>query len=213
LDDAQNPGSAGADAREPDREPAGLRAQIGAVRDALRRLLAAHIDLARAEASEIGGEIKRVALLAGLAIGALIALGLLLPVGLLLFLGELLFGSIGWGVALGTMLLLDVAVVAILVAVGVPKSQIGQAFALALVLGIVVGVLLSLTRALGLGPIVALAALVTLVGWPIVAGYRVARDGIDTDALKARFYPSQTIDTTKETIEWVRARMPLGPKS
>ena len=52
-----------------------------------------------------------------------------------------------------------------------------------------------------------------LIAWPILAGYGVARRGIDTEALKARFYPTQTIETTKETIEWVRERTPLGPKS
>ena len=33
------------------------------------------------------------------------------------------------------------------------------------------------------------------------------------DSLKARFTPSQTIETTKETIEWVREQTPLGRKS
>jgi hypothetical protein len=41
----------------------------------------------------------------------------------------------------------------------------------------------------------------------------VAREGIDGDALKARFWPDETITTTKETIEWVRERTPLGPRS
>jgi hypothetical protein len=44
-------------------------------------------------------------------------------------------------------------------------------------------------------------------------GVTVAREGIDTDALKARFWPQTTIDTTKETIEWAKARSPLGPTS
>ena len=41
-------------------------------------------------------------------------------------------------------------------------------------------------------------------------GLAVSRSGIAGEALKARFYPSTTIDTTKETIEWVRSRTPLG---
>jgi len=41
----------------------------------------------------------------------------------------------------------------------------------------------------------------------------VARDGIDEEALKARFVPQATIDTTKETIEWAKAKVPFGPKS
>ena len=43
-------------------------------------------------------------------------------------------------------------------------------------------------------------------------GAGVAREGIDMDVLKARFWPRETIETTKETIEWVRKRTPLGPR-
>lgn len=212
MDDAQDPGSAGADPSSRDREPAGLRAQIGAVRDALRRLISAHIDLAKAEAAEIGAEIKRVMLLGGVALAALLALLFLLPIGLLLFLGDLIFGSIGWGVLLGSMVLVDVAVVAVLIAIGVSRSRVGQALLVALGIGIIVlaaGILLHIH----LRPWAALSTFVVLLAWPIAAGYAVARTGIDTDALKARFYPTQTIETTKETIEWVRARTPLGPRS
>jgi hypothetical protein len=41
----------------------------------------------------------------------------------------------------------------------------------------------------------------------------VFRNGFDTKQLRDRFVPDVTIETTKETIEWVRAQMPLGPKS
>ena len=42
------------------------------------------------------------------------------------------------------------------------------------------------------------------------AGADVARTGIDVEALKNRFYPVQTIDTGKETLEWLQKRMPPG---
>ncbi len=54
---------------------------------------------------------------------------------------------------------------------------------------------------------------VALITWLAMMGRAVAREGIDTDALKARFWPQQTVDTAKETIEWVREQTPLGPKS
>ena len=38
----------------------------------------------------------------------------------------------------------------------------------------------------------------------------VVRTGIDIEALKLRFYPAQTIDTSKETLEWLQKRMPPG---
>ena len=60
----------------------------------------------------------------------------------------------------------------------------------------------------------AIGVAVGLIAWLALIGLRVMRaGGIDGEALKARFYPSQTIETTKETIEWVREQTPLGRKS
>jgi len=36
------------------------------------------------------------------------------------------------------------------------------------------------------------------------------RRGVDVEDLKARFYPAQTIETSKETLEWLQTRMPPG---
>jgi len=212
LDTAQGPASPGADRPSTDAPPPGLRAQVRRLREAIRRLLAAHLDLARAEAAEIGAEIGRVALLAGIALGALFLLGLLLPIGLALFLGEWLLGSIGWGVLLGSVALVDLALVAALVGLGVPGGVLGRDLLLASLTGTVAFFLLV---AFLTGPRVgvALGLFIVLVGWPMLAGIGVARRGIDTTSLKARFYPTQTIETAKETIEWVRERTPLGRKS
>ena len=46
--------------------------------------------------------------------------------------------------------------------------------------------------------------------WIALMGIDVARTGIDVEALKDRFYPVQTIDTSKETLEWLQKRMPPG---
>ena len=266
-------------------DPPGLREQIGTVIGAGRRLLTAHIELGKAEAGEIMGEVGRVAILGGIALGLLFVAGMLLPIGLFLFLGDWLFGSIGWGALLGFFLLLDIALVAGLVALGISGGRLGRAFILAVILGIsvgvvlgldltnrgwtlaaeqilptvdpanrplalaaatlaiiggllgliggirsgggaksafgglfsgaIVGALLGVLTAVALGPRVgaAFGVLTTLIAWPALAGLDVSRAGVDTEALKARFYPSQTIETTKETIEWVRQRTPLGPKS
>ena len=212
MDNVQEPASPEPAASSAEATPVGLRGQIGAVRDAIRRLLGAHVELAKVEAGEIAGEIGRAALLGGIAFGCLLMVGLLLPIGLLLFLGDWLLGSIGWGVVLGSLALLDVAVLAVLVAVGVPRGRIGRDFLIALAIGILVaaGLMLTLTGA-RLGT--ALGIFVLLVAWPVAAGYGVARGGIDTEALRTRFYPARTIETTKETIEWVRERTPLGRKS
>lgn len=212
MDNAQGPASPGADASSSDPQPVGLRAQLAAVVAAARRLLASHVELAKAELGEIAAEIGRVALLAGIAFVALLVAAFLVPIGLLLFLGEWIFGSIGWGVLLGGTGLVAVAVLSVLVAIGMPRGDIGRAFLVALVIGavlIAVGIILHIS----LRPWAAMAIFVALVAWPATAGWWLSRRGIDMDAFKARFYPGQTIETTKETIEWVRERTPLGRKS
>lgn len=278
-------GSAAAAASASGSEPLGIRAQAGATFEAVKRLVRAHVDLAKTEMSEIVDEVKRMVGLFAVAFAMLLLVGMLFLVGGLLFLGEWLFGSIGWGVLLGTLLLLDIALSAALAALDVSAKRIGSAFVVAVIIGIVVGVVMALdlthrgwtalgdslapqfdpnTRAvllamgitaavvalLGLvsgalahasakgylgrlvvGAILgallggltvisipgtvgaALGVLVALIAWPVLAGRDVMRTGIDGDALKKKFTPEATIELTKETIEWVRARTPLVPKS
>jgi len=262
-------------------KPPGLREQVGATFGAVTRMVRAHMDLARAEADEIKGEVGRAAGLGGGAIALLILLAFLLPIGLILFTGEWIFGSIGWGVLLGSELLVAVAIMLVLVAVRVPR--LGIDLLLAFVIGLVVAVVLGLnlpnelfrrigdainlgepawrplaTGALVVGVVGALSGLVLgarsrdagsivagtvsgfilgamlgaflaitfgwrvgialgvavgLASWSALMAGRVAREGIDTEALKARFMPQATIDTTKETIEWAKSKVPFAPKS
>jgi hypothetical protein len=263
--------------------PRGLRAQIAATKDALLALARAHIDLAKAEADEIKGEVARASALAGLAIGAGIVLALFLPIGGFLFLGEWIFGSIGWGLLLGSELLIALAVTAVLVALRIPGlgrdaivalaiavvvgivagvslfnrlfTQIGESANLAvdpayrpllvgvvlvgvivaivglivgfraghtagsavgglfagLVAGIVFGAFLSIDYGPRIGAALALAAF--FVAWVALMLLRLKRQGIDAEQLKRRFWPQETIDTTKESIEWAKERLPRGPRS
>lgn len=267
----------------PGDEPPGLRSQLGATVGAGKRLLGAHVDLAKAELSDIAGSVGRMV---GLFAGAFVLLlfaGVLVFVGGVLFLGEWLFGSIGWGVLLGTLLFIDIAVVLALLALDVAARRVAASFFLAVVVGVVVGVLLALnltnrgwtalgdqvaaaydpsTRtvllAIGISALVlgvlgfiagirngigsaigmliagaiagvviggitviaipgqagaAIGVLVGLIVWPVLAGRDLARGGLDGESLKKKFMPEETINLTKETIEWVRARTPLVPKS
>jgi MFS family permease len=251
----------------------------------------AHVDLAKAELSDILDRAKRVAALLGFAFALVLLAVLVATVGTSLFMGEWLFGSIGWGVLLVTEFALVGALGAILVAVDVPAPRLQRALLLAVLSGVVVGIVAGahlpnrLWQALGeavvpgldqanrpllvglgagaaLGALIGLLAglrashggttsgmvgsalgmailggfagaavgafssisfgrrvgvalgLVTAIGaWAGLAGYEASRSGIDPEAFMRRFYPSQTIETTKETIEWVRERTPLGPKS
>ena len=132
-------------AASPAPEAPGLFEQFGATRESLKRLVGAHIDLAKAELADITDAIKRVAILVGLAIGAVIFGLLLVAIGTPLFLGELLFGSIGWGVLLGLLLLLAIAVAAGILALDAGRGRgVAWPFLAAAVIGIVVGVVLGL---------------------------------------------------------------------
>jgi uncharacterized membrane protein YqjE len=266
-------GAAGAD-RATEGPPPGLGEQFGRTRGALIGLIRSHINLAKAEFSEIADEIKRAAALGGIALLLLFLTGMLLVVGLLLFLGEAVFGSIGWGLLNGVELLLGVAVLLILAIIDLSPARAFTAFVVALGVGLVVtgllavdwngfaqrnpgtpaaivlavvaglvivgalgfllassfgrgaaiaavvggafigallGWLASFGPGLRVGSAIGVAAL--LLFWPIVAAVLVFRHGVDTAKLRKRFVPDQTIATTKETIEWVREQMPLGPKS
>jgi hypothetical protein len=79
----------------------------------------------------------------------------------------------------------------------------------------VIGVLIGLFTVLSIPPTVggAVGLLAGLIAWPVVAGRDLIRTGVDGEAIAKKFIPEQTIELTKETIEWVRARTPLVPKS
>ena len=266
-------------ARKP---PPSLRAQIGATRDALQGLVLAHIDLAKAELAAVAGEIARAALLAAIAIVVIVLAALLAILGTSLFLGEWLLGSMGWGVLLGFLAFIGMAMAATLLAVGVPIGRVGRALLIAAVVGIltgftlgldllhrlfaavgesvglavepafrplvvgvivgglvafvvglgaavsmtansggrfvalagsvVVGIVLGAFSAITYGPQVgaALGIAIGFLTWIAVMGVNVARAGIDVDAFRTRFYPAQTIETSKETVEWLQKRMPPG---
>jgi hypothetical protein len=245
-------------------------------------LVVAHIDLAKAEAGAIAGEVGRVIALGALAFILVVFAVFLLVIGLSLFVGEWLLGSMGWGVLHGILLFVSVAIAALLLAVGIAPNRIVRWLATAIVIGIVVGVGLALNlpnqlytqigdrlgvavepgvrplvvgvvlglligliagivaavrmNASGGGRFTALAGLTVLgaavgaftaitfgpqvgagigitvgyVAWMALMGADVARTGIDVEALKNRFTPVQTIETSKETLEWLQKRMPPG---
>jgi hypothetical protein len=126
----------------PPPRPPGLRAQLGATREAGLRLVAAHIELAKAELEEISNEIKRIAGLVGLAIGAGIFAGLLLAIGLPLFLGEWIFGSIGWGLLHGVLTLVLIAIAASITAAGIPERRIAWSMIAGFAAGLAVSLIL-----------------------------------------------------------------------
>jgi MFS family permease len=276
--------SASRDAARPAR---GLGEEIGRFRDAVQRLVRAHIDLARAEFADIADEIKGLLALGGAALAFVLFAFMLIAVGLPLFLGDWLFGSMGWGIldgalfafaaavtmvagalgARGRVLLLPVvAAIVVTVAtaalVGTDLAHRGAQDLVAraepalrldipagwdtLIAGAIVGavagavVLLvaalvarrSLRGALGLlldglivGAVLGAILGVTSYGWQVAAALGVtlgllvwiaasvaAIGGLDLEARFARLRPTTTIETARETWEWVRARIRLAPR-
>lgn len=273
------PGTRSSDA--PPEPAPGLVDQIGSTRDSAKKLVGAHVELAKAEFADIADAAKRTAALAGIAFAAALFAGLLLGVGIPLWLGEWIFGSIGWGILLGVLLLAALALTAVIFAIGPSvNGHVGRSFVVAAIIGIVVGVIfglditnrgwtllgdnvapglaqdsrplvvavvalgvvgaivgliVGLASGMGAGSIgslvagailgVALGALTAaapgprvgaaigvaagLIAWSGLMATSLAGGGFDTDKLKDRFWPSRTIEVTKETIEWARERMPL----
>ena len=114
-----------------------------------------------------------------------------------LVVGVILGGLVGFVVGLGA-------------AVSMSSYGVGRFVALAgtIVAGTLVGAFSAITYRPQVGA--ALAITVAWLTWIAVMSVNVARAGIDVDALKARFYPTQTIETSKETVEWLKKRMPPG---
>src|SRR6187397_1750269 len=111
--------------RGPRTKPPGLTEQLKATRDAAMALVMAHVDLAKAEAGQIAGEVGRVAAVGALAIALVIFAVFLVVIGTSLWLGEWLLGSMGWGVLHGFLLFVSVALAAVLIALGVSGRRVG----------------------------------------------------------------------------------------
>ena len=162
-------------------------------------------------ARRIGG-----ALLAAIVIGILagVALGLNLPNELYAWIGDQTGLAVEPGVrplVVGVLLWALIGLIAgIVVALRMDRSAGGRFAAIA---GLVVfGVVFGAFTAITFGPQVGAAIGVTVgyLAWMALMGVDIARTGIDVEVLKNRFTPVQTIETSKETLEWLQKRMPPG---
>jgi len=153
-----------------------------------------------------------VAVLIGLLVG--VTFGLNLPNRLYTAIGEsanvavdpayrpLVVGTLIW-MAIGL-------VVGIILAF---RIQAGAGGRIAAIVGLVIGgaafgAFTSITFGPQVGAGIGIA--VGYLAWIGLMALDVSRTGIDTDALKDRFIPTQTIETSKETLEWLQKRMPPG---
>jgi hypothetical protein len=104
------------------------------------------------------------------------------------------------------------ALVGLVLGIGLGLRIGGWVMPVALViLGATLGALSAVTYGLQVG--VALGITVGYIAWIALLVAAMAAAGIDAESLKQRFYPSQTIDTSKETLEWLKTRLPRGTGS
>ncbi len=81
-----------------------------------------------------------------------------------------------------------------------------------LVGGAIAGALVGAVTSIDTGPQVGVGVGIAVgyLTWIGIMAADMARTGVDADALKARFYPKQTIETSKETLAWLQSKMPPG---
>lgn len=135
--DAGAPGDASAGG--PAAGARGVRYEIGMARAALKRMIDAHVALAKAEIGLIAGKAKvTIALVAG-ALALVIFAALVATVGTPLFLGEWIFGSMGWGILHAVLFGLAVAVALVLRALDFSAARLGWTLVAAAFVGFLVG--------------------------------------------------------------------------
>jgi uncharacterized membrane protein YqjE len=125
-------------ARDAQSEPPGLGEQFGRTRNALVGLISAHVKLAKVEFGEIAGQLKRAAAFGGIALLLLFLAGMLVVIGTTLFVGEVVFHSIGWGVLLGSELLISSAALLVLAIIDLGWGRALSSFVVALGIGLAV---------------------------------------------------------------------------
>jgi hypothetical protein len=140
-----SPGASSGPGGGADQAGGGVRDQIGRTVAAARRLLEAHLALARLEMAGIGREIGQLAgkLAAALAL-LLMFVGILVPVGSALFLGEWLFGSMAWGIVHGALSAVALAVMLLVSGLHVSTMRIAGATVLAFMAGLLTALALGL---------------------------------------------------------------------
>jgi hypothetical protein len=166
----------------------------------------------------LGVSARRIAgaLLTGIVIGVLvgIALALNLPNQLYTAIGDGTGMAVDPGtrpLVVGVLVWMFVGlVVGLFVVVNMSASAGGRFVALAglIVFGAAFGAFTAITFQPQIGA--AIGVTVGYLAWIGLMAFDVARTGIDVEALKQRFTPVQTIDTGKETLEWLQKRMPPG---
>ena len=155
---------------------------------------------------------------AGVIVGLVVAVGLVLalPNKAYRSLGESTLPNVESGIRPLVVGVIVVGAVGLLIGVIAAFRTSGGGSRFGSIIGsTLVGVVLGAISAIETGVKVGAAIGITAgyIVWIALMGIDIARSGVDMDALKARFYPSQTIETSKETLAWLQSKMPPGTGS
>ena len=161
-----------------------------------------------------GGRIARSFLL-GVLVGVVVGVGLALalPNRAYRSLGEGMLPTVEPGVRPLVIGIIVIGIVGLVIGViGALRTHGAGSRVGAIIGGAVAGAALGAISAVEMGGQVGAAIGITAgyVVWILAMTIDVVGTGIDVDALKARFYPTQTIETSKETLAWLQSEMPPG---
>jgi hypothetical protein len=92
-----------------------------------------------------------------------------------------------------------------------PGRGLVSGLSLGAFLGVILAVLTAISFSGRVGAAIGFAA--GLATWSGMMAVEMMQRGVDGEEIMKRFVPQKTIDITKETIEWVRARTPLSRRS
>jgi hypothetical protein len=158
------------------------------------------------------------AFLIGLVIGILVgvAMALAVPNQAYRSIGEALLPAVEPGVRPLVVGIIVIGLLGLLIGVIAALRTRGTGFnAAPIVVGAVAGVLVGAISAMEPGAQVGAAIGITTgyIVWILLMAVDIVRTGVDVDALRARFYPTQTVETSKETLAWLQSKMPPGIRS
>jgi MFS family permease len=151
-----------------------------------------------------------VGLLLAVVVGVLMALGL--PNQAYTYVGDNALPGIEPGVRPLVVGMIIIGLIGLIVgAIAAARGGGVGALLAGLVAGVVIGAISATTPGYQVGAGIGIA--VGYITWIALMITDVATTGVDVDALKARFTPTQTIETSKETLAWLQSKMPPGTGS
>ena len=155
------------------------------------------------------------AFVAGVIVTVIVGVGLALalPNQAYRSIGESLLPNVEPGVRPLLVGMVLIGILGLLVGLVVAVRASGAAFrGGSIVGGALAGAILGAISALVTGVQVGAAIGITTgyIVWILLMGVDIASRGIDVEDLKARFYPKETIETSKETLAWLQSKLPPG---